>query len=62
MSEPTLESIDDYNTFSVEKKKVFFAIVISSLILGVIYTLATSFYPPEEPISIDKTYKKVPMR
>ena len=62
MREPSLESIDDYNTFSVEKKKVVFAIVISSLIMGGIYTLATSFDTQEEVISIDKTYKKVPMR
>jgi hypothetical protein len=62
MSEPTLESIDDYNTLSGEKKKVVFAIVISSLIMGIVYTVATSFLSHEEPTSTDKTYKKVPMR
>lgn len=62
MSEPTLESISDYNTLSGEKKKVFYAIVIASLIMGVVYTVASSFYDGEEPTSVDKTYKKVPMR
>ena len=62
MSEPTLESIDDYNTLSGEKKKVVFAIVISGLIMSVVYAIATSIYNHEEPTSTDKTFQKVPMR
>jgi hypothetical protein len=62
MSEPTLESIDDYNTLSGEKRKVVFAVVIAGLIMGVVYAIATSFYNNEEPTSLDKTYTKVPMR
>ena len=62
MSEPTLESIEDYKTLSGEKKKVVFAIVISSLIMGIVYTVATSFLSHEEPTSTDKTYKTVPRR
>ncbi|PHQ64773.1 MAG: hypothetical protein COB99_07765 [Sulfurimonas sp.] len=62
MSEPTLESIDDYNTLSGEKKKVVFAVVISGLIMSVVYAIATSIYTHEEPTSVEKSYKKVPMR
>jgi len=62
MSEPTLENISDYNTLRGEKKKVVFAIVISSIIMSIVYIIATSFYAQEEPTSVDKTYKKVPMR
>ncbi|WP_373036752.1 hypothetical protein [Sulfurimonas sp.] len=62
MNEPNLENIDDYYALQGEKKKVVFAIVISSLIMGVVYAVSMSLYTPEEPTSIDKTYKKVPMR
>lgn len=62
MSEPTLESIEDYDTLKGEKKKVIWAVVIASLIMGVIYTIASSYYEGDKPISQDKTYKTVPMR
>lgn len=62
MSEPTLESISDYNTLSGEKKRVVWAVVIASLIMGTVYTVTASLYTHEEPTSVDKVYKKVPMR
>ncbi|MDA3909639.1 MAG: hypothetical protein PF437_11190 [Sulfurimonas sp.] len=62
MSEPTLESIDDYNTLSGEKKKVVWAVVIAGLIMAVVYAVVVSFYNNEEPTSIDKSYKQVPTR
>lgn len=62
MSEPTLESIEDYDTLKGEKKKVIWAVVVASLIMGVIYTIASSYYEGNEPTSQDKTYKTVPMR
>ena len=62
MSEPTLESIDDYSTLSGVKKKVVVAIIISGLIMGAIYTIASSVFGHVEPTSIDKTYNKVPMK
>jgi formate/nitrite transporter FocA (FNT family) len=62
MSEPTLESIDDYNTLRGEKKKVVWAVIIAGLVMGIVYAVTVSFYNNEEPTSIEKTYKKVPMR
>jgi len=63
MSEPTLESIGDYNTLKGEKKKVVWAVVIAGLIIGVIYTVAVSVYDnSEDSVAVDKTFKKVPMR
>ena len=62
MSEPTLEDIEDYDTLKGEKKRVIWAVVIASLVIGVIYVVASSYYAGEEPTSVDKSYKKVPMR
>jgi hypothetical protein len=62
MSEPTLESIDDYNKLKGEKKRVVWAVVIAGLIMGVIYAVAVSLYDKEEPNSTDAAYKTVPMR
>ena len=62
MSEPTLESIEDYDTLKGEKKRVIWAVIIASLIIGVIYVVASSVYDQVEPTSVDKTFKTVPMR
>ena len=62
MSEPTLESIEDYDTLKGEKKRVIWAVIIASLIIGVIYVVASSVYDQVEPTSVDKTLKTVPMR
>ena len=37
MSEPTLESIEDYNTLKGEKKRVVWAVIIAGLVVGGIY-------------------------
>jgi len=44
MSEPRLEDIGDYNTLRGEKKRVVWAIVIASLIIGSIYTIVDKVY------------------
>nr|WP_321268600.1 hypothetical protein [uncultured Sulfurimonas sp.] len=62
MSEPTLESIDDYDTLKGVKKKVVWAVVIAGLIMSVVYAISVNLYNQEETISVDKTYKKAPMR
>ncbi len=62
MSEPTLESIEDYNSLKGDKKKVVWAVVIAGLVMGVIYVIVSGIYGQEESISVDKAYKTVPMR
>ncbi|MFT7003797.1 MAG: hypothetical protein ACJAWW_001149 [Sulfurimonas sp.] len=62
MSEPTLESIDDYDTLKGEKKKVIVTLIIAGLIIGAIYAVITNFYSGVETTSEDKTYKIVPMK
>jgi hypothetical protein len=44
MSEPTLEEIGDYNKLTGEKKKIVWAVIISGLILGVIFTVAYKYF------------------
>jgi len=44
MSEPTLESIGDYDTLKGEKKKIVWAVILSGLIIGVIYLAASKKY------------------
>ena len=44
MSEPSLESIEDYNTLKGEKKRVVWAVVIAGLVIGAIYAGAKSYY------------------
>ncbi|MCK9490916.1 MAG: hypothetical protein M0Q24_02405 [Sulfurimonas sp.] len=62
MSEPRLEDIEDYNGLKGQKKKVVWAVIIVGLLMSVIYGIAVSYSDKDESLSIDKTYKTVPMR
>ena len=44
MNEPTLESMEDYNTLSGEKRKVVWAVIIAGLLIGAIYAGAKSYF------------------
>ena len=44
MSEPSLETIEDYNELKGEKKRVVWAVIISGLIVGGIYVGVKSIY------------------
>jgi len=44
MSEPTLQSISDYNTLSGEKRKTVWAVIIAGLIIGAVYAAAMNYY------------------
>ena len=62
MSEPRLEDIEDYNGLKGQKKKVVLAVIIAGLVMSVIYGVVINLSDKNEPSSIDKTYKTVPMR
>ncbi len=38
MNEPDLQSIDDYDTLKGEKKRVVWAVIAATLLIGAIYT------------------------
>ena len=63
MSEPRLETIEDYNTLSGEKKKVVWAVVLASFVLGAIYVVASTLYTnTNDAIDIQETIKNIPMK
>ena len=63
MSEPRLEDIGDYDTLKGEKKKVVWAVILAGLLMGIIYTIASSVYDnKEENIKVEDSITKVPLR
>jgi len=63
MSEPTLESISDYDTLKGEKKKVVWAVILAGLLLSVIYSVAYSVYDnKDDSIKVQESINKIPVR
>lgn len=63
MSEPTLESIDDYNTLKGEKKKVVWAVIFGGLIMGVVYAFVYSVNDNvNDSIQTQETIKTIPVK
>ena len=63
MSEPTLESIGDYNTLKGEKKRVVWSVIIAGLIIGAIYVVVANIYSaPDDSIKVEQTIKKIPLK
>jgi hypothetical protein len=63
MSEPTLEDISDYDTLKGEKRRVVWAVIIAGLIIGLIYTIASSVYDNKsDKIDMNDTIKIVPIK
>lgn len=63
MSEPRLEDIEDYDTLKGQKRKIVWAVVLTGLVMGVIYTFAYYKYDnKEENIEVQEKFQKVPMR
>lgn len=63
MGEPSLESISDYNSLSREKRKAIWAVILSGLIMGSIYTIVSFKYnTPDDKIQLNETFKQVSIR
>lgn len=63
MSEPTLESIGDYNTLKGEKKRVVWAVIIAGLIIGAMYVVAYNVFDNEgENIKVKESIQSVPVK
>lgn len=61
--EPTLESIDDYNTLSGEKKKIVWAVIIAGLIMGSSYVIASKFFTnAEDNLPVQESIKSIPVK
>ncbi|MGD9969425.1 MAG: hypothetical protein AB7S65_03150 [Sulfuricurvum sp.] len=62
-NEPTLNSIEDYDTLKGEKKRIVWAVIISGLVIGAIYLGAKMVYGgPEDTIVTSDTIAKVPLK
>lgn len=62
-NEPTLSSIEDYDTLKGSKKKVVWAVIISGLIIGAIFVTAKFMYgTTEDTIVVNESIGKVPVK
>ncbi|MFT5660667.1 MAG: hypothetical protein ACI9TV_001309 [Sulfurimonas sp.] len=63
MSEPSLETISDYNNLDSEKKRTIIAIIFSIIIMGVIYAIIANIYGTvDDAIPVEETVKTMPIR
>lgn len=62
-NEPTLSSIEDYDTLKGSKKRVVWAVIISGLIIGAIFVTAKIVYGGgEDTIVVNESIGKVPVK
>jgi hypothetical protein len=62
-NEPTLESIEDYNTLKGSKKRIVWIVIISGLMIGAIFLAAKSYYGNVgDSIPVQDTIGKVPTK
>ncbi len=62
MSEPTLESISDYDTLQGEKKKVVWAVILAGLLMGVIYAIVYTNDTVDDVIKVEESIKIMPVK
>jgi len=55
--EPTLEGIEDYNELKGSKKKVVWAVIITGLIIGVLYSIVYEIDDSNEAITLEKNLR-----
>lgn len=61
--EPTLENIEDYDTLKGDKKKVVIWVIISGLIVGSLYVLASKvFTDKDDVIPVQEKIKTIPVK
>lgn len=62
-NEPTLSSIEDYNTLKGSKKRVVWAVIISGLLIGSIFVAAKLYYGSVDDIlPVSESIGKVPVK
>jgi hypothetical protein len=63
MSEPTLESIGDYDTLKGSKKKVVWGVIIAGIVIGVAYLgVFYSFGKVDDSIKVESSLQKIPFK
>lgn len=62
-NEPTLSSIEDYNTLKGSKKRIVWAVIISGLIIGSIFVAAKMMYGDvNDSLPVSESIGKVPVK
>jgi hypothetical protein len=62
-NEPTLRSIEDYDTLKGSKKKVVWSVIISGLLIGLLFLAAKSYYGNvNDSIPVEDSIGKVPVK
>ena len=62
-NEPTLESIEDYDTLKGPKKKVVWTVIIAGLLIGLMFLGAKSYFSNvNDSLPIQDTIGKVPVK
>ena len=62
-TEPTLSSIEDYDTLKGSKKRIVWSVIISGLILGALFVGAKIYYgEADDTIHIQDTIGKMPVK
>jgi len=69
MSEPTLESIGDYDTLKGEKKRIVWAVIIAGIIIGAIYSISYNIFdnredaiPTKDEVIVVPMSQSIPVR
>ena len=62
MSEPTLQTIGDYNGLKGEKKRIVRAVIIAGLIIGALYVIIANSYvgQPHDRLPVDNGIPATP--
>lgn len=62
-TEPTLESIEDYDTLKGPKKRVVWIVILGGLLVGAIFVAAKSYYGSvNDSIPVQDAIGKVPVK
>lgn len=62
-NEPTLETIEDYDTLKGSKKRIVWTVIIIGLIIGAIFVGAKLYYGnANDAIPVEDTIVKVPLK
>ncbi len=62
-NEPTLESIEDYNTLKGSKKRTVWTVIVIGLFIGIILVAAKSYYGSvNDSIPVEEAIGKVPVK
>lgn len=62
-NEPTLETIEDYNTLKGSKKRVVWTVIIIGLIIGAIFVAANNYYEKSnDTIPVQDTIANMPVK